>query len=389
MSAISDYFPYIEYREGQEEMLKAAAESIRNRDILMIDAPTGSGKSSLIAPLLAEANGHKILVAVRTNSQLEIFLNELQRIRETKKQDLKFVYLIGKGNICPYAKMKNLYKVCEKLRKRTFNLLQSIENNNPGVNPLKSSELRELLEKEDPDSPTICTFYLNSYQYFSEAEEWDNEYNQHEPVDTMFEKIEHVLSNVVHPNDIQTFAGKFCPHAILWQAVSKANVIILNYHYLLRSEIRTPLFKTINSNPENTLLLLDEGHNLGEALQSINAKSFSSDDLEKADDELKKYKKDERLNVNLDAVSHIIRRMQYFMKRCSLTEDKDIMLSPGKITKIMWSDSDWGNLEELLKGISKLIIIIQDKGVIDSNIEKLFYPDLPLIPPIFLPISSI
>lgn len=373
MSTISDYFPYPEYREGQKEMLETAAESIRNRDILMIDAPTGSGKSSLVVPLLAEANGHKILVTVRTNSQLEIFLNELQRIRETKKPDLKFVYLIGKSKICPYGKMNNIYKVCEKLRKQTINLLQSIENNNPGVNPLKSSELREILEKEDPDSPTICQYYLNSYQYSPEAEEWDNEYKQHEPVDTMFEKIEHVLSNVVHPNDIQTFAGNFCPHAILWQAVSKANIIILNYHYLLRDEIQIPLFKAINSTPEKTLLLLDEGHNLGETLQGINNRSFSSDALEKADDELKKYKKDDKLNVNLDAISHMIRRMDRIMDGFSKREEREILLSPDTITKFMWSDSNWDNLEDLLRETSILIIAIQDKGTIDSNIEKFFY----------------
>lgn len=373
MSTISDYFPYTEYRKGQEEMLETAADSIRNRDILMIDAPTGSGKSSLIVPLLAEANGHKILVAVRTNSQLEIFLNELQRIRDTKKPDLKFVYLIGKSKICPYGKMNNIYKVCEKLRNRTFNLLQSIENNNPGVNPLKSSELQEILKNEDPDSPTICQYYLNSYQYSHNTEEWDNEYNQHEPVDTMFDKIEHVLSNVVYPNDIQTFAGIFCPHAILWQAVSKANVIILNYHYLLRDEIRTPLFKAINSKPENTLLLLDEGHNLGETLQGINTRSFSSDALEKADDELKKYKKDEKMNVNFDAVSLMIRRMHLLMNGCSQTGDKEGLLSLDEIKKFMFSNSNWDNLEDLLRATSILIIAIQNKGTTDSNIEKLFY----------------
>ena len=63
-------------------MLEAVAKTAREGGLLMIDAPTGSGKSSVIAPLLAEANGKKIFIAVRTISQLQIFIRELELIRQ-------------------------------------------------------------------------------------------------------------------------------------------------------------------------------------------------------------------------------------------------------------------------------------------------------------------
>ena len=101
MAEISDYFPYQSYRKNQQEMLEKAAETVEKNGILMIDAPTGCGKSSVIAPILAKADGRKILIAVRTISQLQIFTRELELIRKKKKPDLKFTYLIGKGKCAP------------------------------------------------------------------------------------------------------------------------------------------------------------------------------------------------------------------------------------------------------------------------------------------------
>ena len=124
MSSIADYFPYQTYRKNQKEMLEAVAKTAREGGLLMIDAPTGSGKSSVIAPLLAEANGKKIFIAVRTISQLQIFIRELELIRQKKKKDLKFVYLIGKGNMCPLGGYGDVYRRCEGVKAFSTALMQ-------------------------------------------------------------------------------------------------------------------------------------------------------------------------------------------------------------------------------------------------------------------------
>ena len=74
MDALDDWFPYREYRSCQREMLDLAASVARDGGIAMIDAPTGSGKSSVVSALLAESRGRKVLVAVRTISQLATFM---------------------------------------------------------------------------------------------------------------------------------------------------------------------------------------------------------------------------------------------------------------------------------------------------------------------------
>ena len=74
MDQLDSYFPYESYRPFQREMLERVAQCAREGGIAMIDAPTGSGKSSVVAALLAERSGRKIFVAVRTISQLNTFI---------------------------------------------------------------------------------------------------------------------------------------------------------------------------------------------------------------------------------------------------------------------------------------------------------------------------
>jgi DNA excision repair protein ERCC-2 len=59
-------------------MLDAVYDAVSKGDhrVLMIDAPTGTGKTSCISAALAAAPG-KIVVAVRTVSQIDIYMNEI------------------------------------------------------------------------------------------------------------------------------------------------------------------------------------------------------------------------------------------------------------------------------------------------------------------------
>ncbi|MDD1729624.1 MAG: ATP-dependent DNA helicase, partial [Methanospirillum sp.] len=81
MTQLDRWFPYTAYRPGQEAMLEVAAASAREGGVLLIDAPTGSGKSSVVSALLAERGDRLIIVAVRTISQLATYIRELDLIR--------------------------------------------------------------------------------------------------------------------------------------------------------------------------------------------------------------------------------------------------------------------------------------------------------------------
>ena len=98
MNELQDWFAYSSFRPGQEEMLQRAFDTARTGGVLLIDAPTGSGKSSVVSALLAGRKDRQIIVAVRTISQLTTYIRELELIRK-KQPGLKFSYLVGKSSM--------------------------------------------------------------------------------------------------------------------------------------------------------------------------------------------------------------------------------------------------------------------------------------------------
>ncbi|HJJ28737.1 MAG TPA: ATP-dependent DNA helicase [Methanocorpusculum sp.] len=284
------YFPYPAYRPHQKEMLTAAANAVTQNKILMVDAPTGSGKSSLICAILGACEKKKIIVAVRSNSQLDIFLNELQKIRSEKAPDLKFSYIYGKSKICPlFDETKdNIYNKCKRVRDRTDSLFlamykkrreEKTDTDFADTSPLAWPEYKEELDRQTKTGKIrICPYYANilaSYRGF---------HTNNTPADT---KINDLLTIVIRPEKIKDFCGGYCPHKLMWDSLKEARVVILNYHYLLRADIEATLLKNLDREPKDLCLLLDEAHNAGEIVKSIYGRKIAERTLDLAEQELK------------------------------------------------------------------------------------------------------
>jgi len=118
-----DYFPYESLRPYQDSMLDDVYGAVRAGDhgVLMIDAPTGSGKTSCIAAALAAAPG-KIAVAVRTVSQIDVYLDEMEKIWSRTRHRPTITYMVGKQKVCPIADEfsgESVYSGCARLREWT------------------------------------------------------------------------------------------------------------------------------------------------------------------------------------------------------------------------------------------------------------------------------
>lgn len=332
-----------------------AADTVMRRGILMIDAPTGSGKSSLIIPLLAAGGDKKIIVAVRTNSQLEIFLNELQRVRQEKCPSLRFTYILGKQKICPlFEDTTNIFNKCKKVQRRTKNLLAMICDKYPGVDPLRTQEYRDEIKfQEESGDWQICPYYASTYAPHPRSLSVEDE-SEKILVAEAAEKI-HELSQVVIPyQKIKAFSGKFCPHALLWQSLKDSQVIVLNYHYLLRSDIGNLLLKSIEKDPGNVILLLDEAHNIGEVLKSIQKISFVEKTLDKAEDEFKDIKNSGKILKGLDTAQRMLNvlRKEFDTFICSNEKEKRIL--PEQIIQDMLLPNE--NLSFFFKDVAEMIL---------------------------------
>src|SRR5512136_3114002 len=196
MDAIDTYFPYTEYRPGQRHMLETAARIARDGGIVMIDAPTGSGKSSVVASLLAERKNRKIVIAVRTVSQLTTFIRELELVRK-KQPRLKTVYLVGKASMCPLGGEGDVYRRCEGVKAFSSSLMRERAEKGALI-PAKDPFIIQQIRRMDRDHPLICPYFINS-KMFVQA---DNAGVKMVPSTALRTKADRVIAQMIGPRDL-------------------------------------------------------------------------------------------------------------------------------------------------------------------------------------------
>ncbi|MHA2118667.1 MAG: hypothetical protein ACW98J_07085, partial [Candidatus Thorarchaeota archaeon] len=100
-SSFTDYFPYDEAREGQEEMMEKIEASVRNGTHICSEAPNGFGKTCVtlsgVLPWIKRKEG-KILYCARTHRQLDRVMEELQEI--SNRRDVSGVSFRGRRHMC-------------------------------------------------------------------------------------------------------------------------------------------------------------------------------------------------------------------------------------------------------------------------------------------------
>jgi ATP-dependent DNA helicase DinG len=98
-SYIKEKFPYPKVREPQKRMMLKIYECIKNRRNLIVEAPTGVGKTLgyLIPALYFAERGKRVLILTETIDQQVRIYEDLSSL----KHNLKVAFLMGKSNfIC-------------------------------------------------------------------------------------------------------------------------------------------------------------------------------------------------------------------------------------------------------------------------------------------------
>jgi DNA excision repair protein ERCC-2 len=162
-----DYFPYQSLRPHQDRMLDAVYDVISagEHGVLMVDAPTGTGKTSCISAALAAAPG-KIVVAVRTVSQIDIYIDEINKIWSRTRHRPEIAYMVGKQKTCPIEgefRDESVYAGCTRLKEWTRNYISArISRSKETIyDPFKDS-----MPEEEPGYRTFCPYYLRSKEGF-------------------------------------------------------------------------------------------------------------------------------------------------------------------------------------------------------------------------------
>jgi len=354
MDTIDTFFPYSEYRPGQRHMLEVAATVARDGGIAMIDAPTGSGKSSVVASLLAERRGRKIVIAVRTVSQLTTFIRELELVKK-KAPQIKTVYLVGKKSMCPLGGEGDVYRRCEGVKAFSNSLMRDRADKGAMV-PAKDPFIVQQIRRMDKEHPLLCPYYISS-KMFVPAEGVGV---RMVPSTELRNKADRVIQNPVPPRDLTEYSSGLCPYELMMHAAKNTDVVILNYHHLFDRQIREQLYANLGVEEQDILLLIDEAHNCGDVITGIESVTLEERDLEQASRELSGMA---RRHKGAEAVRHVLPRLTEFIRGLQNSVEAEDWFDPAIFDRMIIRESLYKDMDEIVDDLMGLSETIREKNI--------------------------
>jgi len=354
MDSFDAYFPYDQYRPQQEEMLAFAEKCAREGGIAMIDAPTGSGKSSVIASLLAQRGNRKVLVAVRTKSQLETFLREAALIHR-KRPELRVAYLMGKGGMCPLRGTGDVYRRCEGVKTLSASLMRDRAEKG-ALDPAKDPFIRQQIRRMDRDHPVICPHFIRSRMFVS----GENGQLRMVPSVPLRKTADRVIEEMVPPKGLGGISADLCPYELMIHAARSADLIILNYHHIFDRAIQEQLYLSLAIEPQDSLLLIDEAHNCGDVIQSIGSVSLDERDIEQVSRELLAMRRRSR---SADAVAGILPRITAFIDGLKNSPEPEDWFDPAIFDRMVVRGSLYSRMDEIVDDLFGLTDVIREKNI--------------------------
>lgn len=296
------HFPY-EPRESQKEMMEKIEESIEKGSNIIIQAATGSGKTiCALFPSVKHALKKKlrILYLTRTNSQQRQAITELKAMDDERITAIGFQ---GRMNMCLLAEEnknfrnggnEEISRLCSARKKRTIEALR------------KGKRIRN-----------GCRFFANFFVFNKIPDELDGKILSAEEVIGYCKEKE------------------LCPYEISKKLVRKAMVVVAPYIYLFDPFLRERLGEWNFSSFEDTILIIDEAHNLPEYCRKILSPSLSLFTVKKAISEAEEYGISERDIIHLcNILANIISSLRE--EYVSFSEESmvnDALIPPGKIER--------------------------------------------------------
>mgnify|MGYP001626162314 CR=1 FL=1 len=240
-------------------MVRSVEEALKNGTHLVMEAPTGIGKTvAVLAPSIEFAidNDMKVLYLTRTNSQQEQVIKEAKQLR--KFYDFNAVSVMGRRTYCLYLRDSKIVDINnEEITEMCNRLKRGVENSK------------------------ICKYFINFQNH-----EYDL-INRFESPATFDELI-----------DISKEYDA-CPYEVMKRLSSRAHLIVMPYIYYFNDFINEIIVEWTNLELSKTIIIVDEAHNLPDFARDLRSERMTMKTIANAERELKTHGSDSIGNLNL------------------------------------------------------------------------------------------
>jgi len=259
-------FPFDRIREEQDRFISDVIECLKEKKHLIAHAPTGIGKTAILGPALAFALKNKKTVFFLTSRHTQhiIAIETLKDIQKMHDASFTASDIIGKKWMCAH----------------------------PGTSALFSREFIEYCkELREHDK---CEFCLNTYK--------------NNKITPMAKKTLDELKEHVYPTEkIVDIASedKLCPYEVSLLMAKESAVVICDYAYVFDPGIRNMVFRKIGKKLDDSIIIVDEAHNLAARIRELLTTRVSNLGIKRAVREAKKFRFDEVV-ANLSHLQDIL-----------------------------------------------------------------------------------
>jgi DNA excision repair protein ERCC-2 len=298
------FFPHEKIRPVQEELVQLIFDTVKNKKNLIVHAPTGLGKTAAaLAPALAVALDKDLTIFFLTSrhTQHQLAIDTLIHIK--KKHALNFlgVDIVGKQSMCVQDHVAELY----------------------------SNEFAE---------------YCKSVREKNECEFYENTKNSSGKLTVKAKKIIEELTAIapVHSEKMIEICKKekICPYEVSAELSKKAKVIVSDYYYIFHPKISDSFFGKTGKKLENSIVIIDEGHNLPGRLRNLFTHKLSSYIIDRALKEAKKFNVANAV-PKIKEIDHILTKLSSDMKE----EQKESLITKDDFEKkVKTIDEDYDGL---------------------------------------------
>lgn len=219
-----DLFPFENVRDRQSRLLEKARETIDNENNLIAHAPTGLGKTAAsVTPGLEKAleEDKKVFFVTPRHSQHKIALETVKKVNERHDESFVSVDLIGKSHLCEAD--------------------------------------RGTTAGDGPSCPRYENTYTDAHELTKQAK-------------SMIDRIKH---QNLSAEEVKEKCERVCPYEILMNMTREADIIIADYFHVFSPKVREIVFEKADCGLEDSIIVVDEAHNLPSRTRSLFTASLS------------------------------------------------------------------------------------------------------------------